>query len=140
MNKIMKIMNKIINIMLIACALIGCEERIFDGNDKIESYYIKNSLSTKISYKLIGITSERALQLGYTVESEINPSTTTEVYKALIGVGGYEIDSIKVFDNNNNLIFKGDIEQIVNNSTIEIISDYSSKITLDINNDIFNTN
>ena len=136
----MKIMNKIINIMLIACALIGCEERIFDGNDKIESYYIKNSLSTKISYKFIGITSERALQLGYTVESEINPSTTTEVYKALIGVGGYEIDSIKVFDNNNNLIFKGDIEQIVNNSTIEIISDYSSKITLDINNDIFNTN
>ena len=133
-------MNKIINIMLIACALIGCEERIFDGNDQIETYYIKNSLSTKISYKLIGITSERALQLGYTVESEINPSTTTEVYKALIGVGGYEIDSIKVFDNNNNLIFKGDIEQIVNNSTIEIISDYSSKITLDINNDIFNTN
>jgi len=129
-------MKKTLIAFIIILGTYGCHNNV--EVDRTEMYYITNSLSTKISYQLIGISENRANQLGYKVEADIDPNSTVEVFKGSFGVGHLEIDSIKVLDINKVSIYKVDMLSFVNKSNAVKINEYVVKCTLDITPTLIN--
>ena len=89
-----------------------------DGNDITVFLYIKNSLDISISSKLVGISSTKANNLGYAIETEIASKSTKDILKVFVGFNSIDeyVDAIHILDTNDNLIEDIDINVFELNS------------------------
>ena len=104
-------MKKIICVLFIFIGLSSCTKKdILDNiysNDKI---YIKNSLDYSIEYELVGLSDDRSEQVGYSKIGYIESNETKLVYELKnVAVAGYDVQAIKIFNTNRDLLFEIEI-------------------------------
>ena len=136
-------MKKIICVLFIFIGLSSCTKKdILDNIYSNYKIYIKNSLDYSIEYELVGLSDDRSEQVGYSKIGYIESNETKLVYELKnVAVAGYDVQAIKIFNTNRDLLFEIEIPYpFFEKCNVEKLNEYTQQVTLDINNDIFNTN
>lgn len=118
----------------------SCKDKTVDNIASIDQYYIKNSFNIVINYEFVGLSEDRANRLGYTNKGQIQPNTTVKVFEMRnTAVAGYEFDTIKICNQNNEVLYKVGVPYpLAEKCKIEKIDETTSKWTLDVNVNLLN--